>query len=203
MSSGTTACASISGTTSTLGIHGLRCISEVGLTVAKAAVYLDGSNNSIEDVFVDGFYDGVLVGSQHAALSNVLTNIVGDTSRNQTVTTPVNTVHISSLNTVQELSILGMSNSGSPGTYTLEDELTGAHLTDASVALYTLGKAVTGAGYARLTTSPSVPTWASGSTPPTGSTCVQGSLFSCNGASTCNNNVLWGCQSGTGWAVIK
>jgi hypothetical protein len=67
--SGTTStvCAQISNNvsggnlTGTKGIHGLRCTSETN--DAPAAVLLDASNNSIEDVKIVGFYDGVLVGA--------------------------------------------------------------------------------------------------------------------------------------------
>jgi hypothetical protein len=51
-----TACASINGLSGTHGIHGLTCIS--GDNVSPAAVLLDSSNNSIEDVRIVGFYDG-------------------------------------------------------------------------------------------------------------------------------------------------
>jgi hypothetical protein len=124
-----------------------------------AAVYLDASNNSIQDVTIDGFYDGVLVGLNNSAVSNVLTNIVGDTTRHLT-TKPVNTVHIAPGTgfTVQELSIMGIS--GVTGNYTLYDELTMAHLTDPTVAIYALGKSANN-GYARFTTSPSVPKYSS------------------------------------------
>ena len=50
------------------GIHGLKCKSETN--DAQAAVLLDSSNNSIEDVNIVGFYDGILVGSQASAQSN-------------------------------------------------------------------------------------------------------------------------------------
>jgi hypothetical protein len=169
-----------------------------------AAVYLDASNNSIQDVTIDGFYDGVLVGLNNSAVSNVLTNIVGDTTRHLT-TKPVNTVHIAPGTgfTVQELSIMGIS--GVTGNYTLYDELTMAHLTDPTVAIYALGKSANN-GYARFTTSPSVPTWITGTSAPAGS-CIQGSMFSCTGGSGCTstlgNTVLWGCPSGSGWLPIK
>ena len=63
-----TMCAQIIGTSGTRGIHGLRCKSETN--DAQAGVLLDSSNNSIEDVNIVGFYDGILVGSQASAQSN-------------------------------------------------------------------------------------------------------------------------------------
>jgi len=62
-----THCASINGSnglTGTHGIHGLSCMSENN--DPPAAVLLDASNNSIEDVKIVGFYDGILVGCQRA-----------------------------------------------------------------------------------------------------------------------------------------
>jgi hypothetical protein len=50
-----TVCASINGVGGTHGIHGLSCNSETN--DANAAVLLDSSNNSIEDVRIVGFYD--------------------------------------------------------------------------------------------------------------------------------------------------
>ena len=55
-----TVCASINGSnglSGTRGIHGLSCTSESN--DAPAAVLLDASNNSIEDVRIVGFYDGI------------------------------------------------------------------------------------------------------------------------------------------------
>jgi hypothetical protein len=74
---GSTVCASINGLSGTLGIHGLSCTSETH--DAPAAVLLDSSNNSIEDVRIVGFYDGIRIGANANAQSNVLLNIIGDT----------------------------------------------------------------------------------------------------------------------------
>jgi len=52
-----TVCASINGLNGTRGIHGLTCISQTN--DAQAAVLLDSSNNSLEDVRIVGFYDGI------------------------------------------------------------------------------------------------------------------------------------------------
>lgn len=159
-SSGTasTVCARLA-TSGTRGIHGLRCKSETN--DAPAAVFLDGSNNSIEDVTIVGFFDGVLVGSNAAASSNVLVNVIGDTSEPPGDLTPVNAVHISNHNTVRDLSIMGVSNSGLSGTHTIEDDVTlpsaSPWISGTSVAIYALGERLTGGGYTRLTTSLSVP----------------------------------------------
>ena len=75
-----TVCAQIFNAVSTHGIHGLSCASETN--DAPAAVLLDSSNNSIEDVRIVGFYDGISVGKNAPAQSNVLLNIIGDTINN-------------------------------------------------------------------------------------------------------------------------
>jgi hypothetical protein len=210
----TTVCARLA-TSGTRGIHGLRCKSETN--DAPAAVLLDGSNNSIEDVTIVGFFDGVLVGSNAAARSNVLVNVIGDTSEPPGDLTPVNAVHISNHNTVTDLSIMGVSNSGLSGTHTIEDDVTlpsaSPWISGTSVAIYALGRADRG-GYTRLTTSLSVPHWTVGTTaPPTSGGCTRGSLYSCtNGTSgvNCGNSVgtaaLWLCApspSSLAWVPIK
>jgi hypothetical protein len=71
-----TICASINGVSGTHGIHGLTCISES--TAPPAAVLLDASNNSLEDVRIVGFYDGIRVGANANAQSYVLLGLIGD-----------------------------------------------------------------------------------------------------------------------------
>jgi len=60
-----TVCASIYSVSGTHGIHGLNCNSETN--DANAAVLLDASNNSIQDVRIVGFYDGIRVGANYNA----------------------------------------------------------------------------------------------------------------------------------------
>lgn len=54
-----TACAKINGTSGTRGIHSLSCIGES--TNGSVGVYLDSSNNSLDDIRIMGFDDGGLV----------------------------------------------------------------------------------------------------------------------------------------------
>ena len=200
----------------TRGIHGLSCTSQDARR-SLAAVLLDSSNNSIEDVAVVGFYDGILVGSNAPAQSNVLVNIIGDTANTcyPTCFTPINTVHISSHTTsgtpnVSNLSVTGASNDGS-GTLTIADDLTSTYLSDAHVSIYALGESPSGGiGYSRYTTSPNAASWiVGGSAPPSGA-CVRGSLYSCiGGSSVCTSGstyALWDCVpsgSTTKWTGVK
>lgn len=207
-----TVCASINGPSRTRGLHGLTCISPDN--VPPAAVLLDSSNNSIEDTRIVGFYDGIRVGANNDAQSNVLLNIVGDTLAFVGQTAPIVVVHISSNHNVSDLSIVGVYNANAGGdsgpTYAIQDDLTGAQLPEKSVGLYALGEVVSSA-HSRYTTSPNAATWVTGPTAPGSSaSCVPGSLFSCSGGSTsCTKNgipyALWGCPGGTavGWAPIR
>jgi len=210
--SASTHCASINGLASTRGIRNLTCISESG--DLPAAVLLDSSSNLLKDVTIAGFYDGILVGANAPAKSNVLINIIGDTSSCQPICpNPIRAIHISSnqtggSNNVSDLSIVGVGNDVPSGTYTIGDDLTGAQIIDPYVGLYVLGKLVNN-GYARFTTSPSYATWAVGTGAPSG-TCTQGSLYSCTGGTTtCKQNTtafaLWGCpvMPGGAWVGIK
>ena len=195
----TTTCANIGGVNPMRGIQGLTCIAAG--TVANAAVYLDAPNNSLQDVRIAGFWDGVLIGSNGNAQSDVLFNIFGDTIISTNVPAPVNVVHISSAHTVTDLSIMGVNNAAS-GDNTIKDDLTGPTLTDPYVAIYAIGKSSNG-GYSRFTTSTHAATWAFGSgTPTTGcSASNAGSLYS----NTSGSGVaLWVCPVGsTSWLSIK
>ena len=192
-----TVCASINGLTNTRGIRGLSCTSRNGAN-ASAAVLLDSPSNLIKDVTIVGFYDGILVGENAPAQSNVLVNVIGDTSCVICGTTPIRAIHISSIqtggaNNVQELSILGVANDVS-GTYTIWDDLTGAQIQDPFVGLYVLGKPANN-GYARFTTSTGRPTWEVGTVAPsTSAACTKGSMYSCTGSSSsCTAFALWRC----------
>jgi hypothetical protein len=210
-----TICASINGAnglSGTHGIHGLTCIA--ASNDPPAAVLLDSSNNSIEDVRIAGFYDGIRVGANANAQSNVLVNILGDTEPDGP--TPVVVVHIfNSSYAVSDLSIMGVYNvlgGAGTGQYTIQDYLTGTMLQDKSVGIYALGESPSSGIYSRYTTSPNAATWAVGSNaPPVSATCSQGSLYSCIGGSgLCTSGTtayaLWDCVpsgSGTKWTGVK
>lgn len=197
------------GLTGTAGIRGLRCIAQGA--DGPAAMLLDASNNSIKDVSIAGFKDGILVGSIAAAANNVLINVIDDTTV-YSCGPPcvVNVIDISSNNSVSDITMIGVSNQGGEGTSTIVDNVTQTTLsavTDPFVALYALGKGSNN-GYARFTTSLTEPTWASGTVAPS-SGCTQGSLYSCTGTkSSCTEAstayALFGCPIPGGvWAGIK
>jgi hypothetical protein len=195
-----TVCASINGLVVTRGIHGLNCTS--GSNTPLAAVLLDSSNNSIEDVRIEGFYDGIRVGANANAQSNVLVNVIGDTDQALQSPTPIIVVHITSAgNTVSDLSIMGANNAGgSPSTITIKDDLTGTSVTDTAVGVYALGRSKNG-GYSRFTTSTSAATWGVGSSAPGSTTCSPGSLYSNTSGSP---KALYACLVSTSqWSGIK
>jgi hypothetical protein len=193
-----TVCASINGLTSTHGIHGLTCISESN--DAPAAILLDSSNNSLEDIRIVGFYDGIRVGANANAQSNVLVNIIGDTLPGS-APCPIRVVHIFNVgNMVSDLSIMGLANIAGPCQDSLWDDLTGTHLADTSVGMYALGEQASG-GYSRFTTSPHVATWAAGSGPVGGACPSPGSLYSNTNP---NPTALYVCSVGSSsWTPIK
>jgi hypothetical protein len=199
-----TVCVQLSGLTGTHGIRGLTCHAETH--DPNAAILLDSSNNSIKDVTITGFFDGIVVGSNAAAQSNVLMNINGTTKNpcGATCPTPITEIHVSSNNTVNNLAIMGASNSGGPGTNTIQDDMTTTTLEDPYVAMYVLGKSQ-GSGHPRFTTSPNTASWSVGPAAPTGScaSSAGGSLFSNTGASI-TGFALWFCPVGGGsWTHIQ
>ena len=201
-----TVCAKINGPSGTRGIHGLSCTAENN--DPPAAVLLDSSNNSIEDVRIVGFYDGIRVGANNNAQSNVLLNIIGDTNPILGGDTPIIVVHIFNVgNTVSDLGIMGANNvGGSSSTITIQDDVTSTSLVDTSVGIYALGEAG-GGGHSRFTTSPNAVHWAVGTATPTGTGCTQGSLYSCTNAfggsaSGCGSDALYVCGP-SGWVGIE
>lgn len=194
-----TVCAQILGGT---GIRHLTCISETN--DASAAILLDSSNNSLQDVRIVGFYDGISVGANANAQSNVLVNIIGDTNLAGGGTTPIIVVHIHSAgHTVSDLSIVGANNAGgSSGTITIQDDVSGPKLTDTSVGIYALGELAPSGGYSRFTTSPNAATWVSGTTAPS-SSCTSNASGSLYSNSSGTGGVLWVCPANLSSATWK
>jgi hypothetical protein len=189
----------------TRGIHGLTCIGEQGN--GNNAVLLDSSNNSLEDVRVIGFDNGIIVGSQYPAHSNVLLNIYGDTPEPPVGGTVINVIEISTNYPVTDLSIMGVANAAAvTGANTIADLATGTTLADASVGIYALGQPQSG-GHTRFTTSPNATTWVMGNptnaAAPTGS-CATGSLYS-NVSTVNTGHVLYVCAVGStpSWKPVK
>jgi hypothetical protein len=153
-----TACVQISA--QTRGLHGISCIASSGTDNAteagQAAVHLDASSNTLDDVYIEGWYDGIVVGDSGPAngtvAGNTLRNITGHYGGHGPLWNSV--VHIcnpalsysgspsacvgtpNSNWTVSDVSIVAVASDGSNGqlgcangpcnTVTVEDDLTGA-----------------------------------------------------------------------------
>jgi hypothetical protein len=180
-------------------LYGITCIANAS---SNGAIWLDGGNVAVEDVRIDGFVDGIRIGSQtggaDSGQTDLLMNITGTTTVNTTPTT--NLVHIYSTST-GNLTLAGLT---SLGTDSIMDGLTGADVTDGHVGIYIVGQPISG-GYSRFTNSPNWPNWAVGATSPSGGTCpANGSLFSYTLGGS--GSTLWACvNNGTAlkWTAVE
>ena len=200
--------------TSTLGVRGLNCTAKD--TTPSAGIEVDGSNNTLEDITVTEFLDGIEVGLNGSASNNIIRNV---TDFSNTATDRA-TVHIYS--GVADLILLGIQNAcgSTQGCHasTVYDEVTATQLSDLTLSMYVLGRASgsTGNLYSRFTTAvattgsalapnyaPNAPTWiVGGQNPPTTTGCSLGSLYSNTGTS---GNSLWVCtpsSTTTAWVVV-
>ena len=81
----------------TRGVHGITClgdlsVSDVSTAPGHAAVYVNASNNSVEDVHIEGFWDGIQIGDTSTSVGNILVaNVTAGHSKSGPV---VNAVHI-------------------------------------------------------------------------------------------------------------
>jgi hypothetical protein len=219
----------------TLGLHGMTATPSVNPPVPiqpEVAIYLDGSNNTIEDIHTEGFADGVRVGQNAASYADTLLDVnAGDGAGSVT-----NDIHICGADvppspaaacsspyfTVEDLSIVGslsvhVAGGGNTITATLQDDVTGVWLEQptntSSVGLYLLGDLDTIGSvhaYSRFTTSPYTtspqitPTWSVGSgTPTTGAACSNpGSLYTNTGTGSTLYVCVPGSGAGTGWQPV-
>jgi hypothetical protein len=207
----TTACVRIEGT-QPRGIHGITCAAN---GTPDAAIYLDGENVSIEDVHVEGFQDGIVVGAKYSAHGNVVFNVTGVSSGSANGPV-INAVHIcnpsnpapgsacTSFNgSVSDLTLQAIGVSGTnPMPKSIKDDLAGTTLSDASVGIYALGAVTatgTSAAYSRVSTSPNVPSFSSGSfgSAVPGGNCTVGSLLS-NTTATSSAVTLYLCVPSAG-----
>ena len=199
--SGSGVCVSINGTYATRGLRGLNCNNSVGSTTVPA-IKVDGSNNTIQDLYISGYKgDGIVIGSQGSyANNNVIVNVTSDNNTK-------NLVHIeNTLSGQVDLTLMGIK---SGANTTIQDDLTNSKLTERTVALYVVGEGLAGTtGYSRFTTSSTQPAWFVGSGKPgqsdpcTGT--VLGSLYSLTSGST--GPTLWACvgtSSSSTWQSLS
>jgi len=223
VTSSATACVAISW--KPRGIHGLSCTCVQNGTACSnknAGIYLGGvgannsgieGNTSIEDVYINGFTDGIYVGQSGfetpaPAASNLLSNINGgsnvtnlihiDGGQSMSSTCPPqNATSSNSVNNVCDLTILGATSSAGNTIYDQQNNNTIlSSVTDPTVGMYIIGEQVSAGstnssiGNSRFTTSPSVPTWIIGTGSPS-TPCASGDLYSITTGTS--GYTLWGC----------
>jgi hypothetical protein len=153
-------------------------------TAIEAAIYLDGQNVSLQDIHIEGFTDGIVVGADGNSASNVVSNVTGVNGSNGSMT---NVVHICGAGattgactgggwSVTDLSLQAISSFAA--TASIQDDVTTTTLLDATVGMYVLGQAAS-SGHSRFSSSLNAPTWIVGSTGVGGTYCnSNGSLYS-------------------------
>jgi hypothetical protein len=169
----------------TQGVHGVTCsgAGSVAPPNANVGIVVDGSNNSIEDVHIEQYWDGIQIGPS-AAVSNVLVSNVTTNPSTKSNTPVTNAVHLcgaNPLNTntgcpcytnnncsvLKDITLLDIGNSGGAPTTTVADDASsnlivacngGCAMPDLSTAIYLLGEpdaqSAGNPAYSKFTSSP-------------------------------------------------
>src|ERR1700685_1699231 len=99
-SSGTPVCIDVE--TQTRGIHGATCFgnTNTSATQGNAAIYVNASNNSIEDIHIEEFWDGIEVGNipAGAVVGNIVISNINGYGSNAEGGLLTNVVHICGVN---------------------------------------------------------------------------------------------------------
>ena len=171
--------------TQTRGLHGITCIgnpnaSNGSTAPTHAAIWVNASNNTIDDVHTEGFWDSVQIGPANTVSNIVVSNVTGGNSKKGHT---ANTIHICGANSNQtfgpcigsgsasDVTILDVQNAGatSVSVTSIQDDVTGTsiaqpagggNLIPSYAAVYFLGQSIGGApppAYSRFSTNPSVP----------------------------------------------
>ena len=166
----------------TRGVHGITCAltAMINSPTKRAAIYVNASNNTVEDAHIESFWDGIQVGdvpSNENSVGNVvIASVDGGNNGSGTIQ---NIVHIcgshpassgapcnSIAGTVTDVSVIQSTYVAGRSTETsVQDDVTGTSIPatngNSLTSLYTLGEAI-GGGYTLFSTSPTA-TNASGS----------------------------------------
>jgi hypothetical protein len=201
------------------GLHGVTCTG-VNTTGGSSSpgILLNSSSNTLEDIHIEGFQDGVKIGSGGDAVSDTLVDVNGSSGSGSIN----NVINIAGPNIVADLTLVGAGaksidpmGHGNQVSYLLTDSLTGAIIPNGPppaatfVALYSLGSQFSG-GYSRLTTSPlgangsdpSIPTWGAGSSSVSGTSCTDvGAIYTNTSGTTGGNDTLFVCVGPPGSAT--
>jgi hypothetical protein len=169
----------------TQGLHGLTCLGDTTTSgmAGYAGVQVNAGNNTIRDIHVEAFWDGVAIGDAAANVGNVaVSNVFVSSSQGACMGAKVtNAVHIcgpnpnltnfgacstSATGTVTDVTISGVSNNQGVPMTSVEDDVTGTSIagctsvgcsTPITSAIYALGRG-TGGGFTRFATNPANPT---------------------------------------------
>jgi hypothetical protein len=200
----------------TRGVHGLTCTG-VGNGPA-AAVRVDSSGNTIENVHFEGTLDGIRIGFSPTSSStgspeqgDLIMNINGGDGGPSSGPI-VNMVEIyNSSNAVSDLTVLGIGSTTGVTNNLLDDETNTAipSSTNAYTGQYILGQQISSDAYYRFATTPvvpssnppyPVPTWVTESlTAVPSGTCPAGAIFSNSNALTATSvGTLFVC-TGSNW----
>ena len=218
----------------TRGVHGITCTMQSNTSTNRAdeAAIIVNAQNSIEDIHIEGFYDGVLVGSTGSAAGSTLLHLTSGNGGSSSG--PVlNTVHICNpaspapntactgyaSSNAGDIFISDVTNNTGNGGLLIKDDVTSTSVgvppgssIEYVTGLYSLGEALAG-GYSRFSTttattpSPGTPTWGVanlGSSSPS-TPCPAGSVFSNTGGSS-KADAVYVCEfsgSSTVWNAVN
>jgi|HubBroStandDraft_2_1064218.scaffolds.fasta_scaffold21785_1 hypothetical protein len=209
----------------TRGIHGVTCQGNNTTGGNGAGILVNASDNSIEDVHVELFYDGIGLGNTNSsAVGNIFVSNI-NAYESGTCGGVTNAVHV--YGSVTDAVIIGVSNGPSQPLVSIQDDETETTIQGCpnsgcpnpiTSGIYVLGRSDGGntGEYSRFTTSPAnkalygnsstiVPTWGTGS-PAAG---IQGTMCYTPGAiysftTASGNDSLYVCTfvSGTTWQAF-
>jgi hypothetical protein len=172
--------------TQTQGIHGVTCRGNA--TTAKTSgdvgIKVNASNNTIEDIHIEAYWDGIEVGLSGTVSNVVVSNVTGTETGNISAPTK-NTVHLcgghswnpssfgtcGSNSTVTDITVLHAMNGSGAATTTVVDDVTGNAIVSCgigngcalplSTAIYALGEPDGGStnnpAYSKFVSSPATP----------------------------------------------
>jgi hypothetical protein len=133
--SGTPTCVDLE--TQTFGLHGVTCTGNTNTDkTGGVGIIVNASNNTIEDVHIESFWDGIQVGPSSNPANVLISNVTGSTTGNGTGGPTHNTVHIcgqysfnssfgtcGTSSTVEDVTVLhAMNDNSNAGQATIVDD---------------------------------------------------------------------------------
>jgi hypothetical protein len=183
MSSGSPICIDVE--TQTQGIHGVTCRGNVTTsgTSGDVGIKVNASNNTIEDIHIEAYWDGIEVGLSGSVSNVLVSNVTGAETENINNAPTQNTVHLcgahswnssafgtcGSGSTITDVTVLHAMNDSGVMTTTIVDDVTGNAIVRCgigngcalplSTAIYALGEpqSANDPAYSRFISSPVTP----------------------------------------------